>query len=377
MRALMGVLLGVAMCWSSNTVSHIHLHRPLFQSPAANRWFSLYLSLLLTVPQRWWKVRHLAHHGIVDDRAQSRKRWLPDGEIVLEAVLVVSMLTVVATVTPALFATVVLPALTVGYGLCAIQGHEEHARAAAGVDHHGRLYNRLWFNDGYHAAHHRRPGAHWTELTNDVRSTDVTSGWPPVLRVVEAIPVLLNRMVALVLDGLERLSMHARFARRFQLRRHTRAFSFLLAPDARAAIRSVTVVGGGLFPRTVLVLAPLLPEAIFTVVDRQAAHIEAARGVLTEAGLLGRVTFVCGTYTSDRAAPCDLLVVPLAFLGDKGRLYADPPAPLVATHDWLWHRRGEASAIVSVLLAKRINLSRLVQAERRVMVAIAPQCDWS
>jgi hypothetical protein len=49
-------------------------------------------------------------------------------------------------------------------------------------------------------------------------------------------------------------------------------------------------------------------------------------------------------------------VVPLALRGHRARYYAVPPAPRVAIHDWLWHRRGQRSAIVSVLLAKRINL---------------------
>jgi len=41
------------MNWGANTISHIHLHRPLFRGPAANRLFSAYLSVLLAVPQRW------------------------------------------------------------------------------------------------------------------------------------------------------------------------------------------------------------------------------------------------------------------------------------------------------------------------------------
>jgi hypothetical protein len=39
-------------------------------------------------------------------------------------------------------------------------------------------------------------------------------------------------------------------------------------------------------------------------------------------------------------------------------VYGQPAAPLVVVHDWIWRRRGAASAIVSVLLAKRLNLVR-------------------
>ena len=51
------------MNWGSNTVSHIHLHAPLFRGEGANRAFALFLSVLLAVPQSWWKLRHLEHHG--------------------------------------------------------------------------------------------------------------------------------------------------------------------------------------------------------------------------------------------------------------------------------------------------------------------------
>lgn len=353
---MIGISLGIGMCWASNTVSHIHLHHPLFRSPTANQFLSLYLSSVLMVPQRWWKLRHLAHHGISDANVVPRPRWLPDIKSAAEVAWVVLILATLATASPTLFVTVLLPALFVGYGLCAIQGYEEHARSASGVDHHGHLYNRLWFNDGYHAAHHRRPGAHWTELVKDVRVDDVTSAWPPILRLFESVPTVWNRTVCLLLDNLERVTMHLRAARRFQLRRHTRAFSALLAPVDHLLIRRVTVVGGGLFPRTVLVLAPLLPAAHFTVVDRQSTHLNRARLFLTEAGILDRVTCESGTYTPDRATACDLLVLPLAFRGDKACFYAKPPAPLIATHDWLWRRRGQASSIVSVFLVKRINL---------------------
>ena len=35
---------------------------------------------------------------------------------------------------------------------------------AWGVSSYHRLYNWLWFNNGYHAEHHYRPRVHWTEM---------------------------------------------------------------------------------------------------------------------------------------------------------------------------------------------------------------------
>jgi fatty acid desaturase len=35
---------------------------------------------------------------------------------------------------------------------------------AWGVSSYHRLYNLIWFNNGYHAEHHFRPKQHWTEM---------------------------------------------------------------------------------------------------------------------------------------------------------------------------------------------------------------------
>jgi hypothetical protein len=54
-------------------------------------------------------------------------------------------------------------------------------------------------------------------------------------------------------------------------------------------------------------------------------------------------------------------------VGNRRGLYDDPPARLTLVHDWLWRRRG-TSAIVSVLLLKRLNLierDRLADRPRR------------
>ena len=33
-----------------------------------------------------------------------------------------------------------------------------------GVSSYHRLYNLIWFNNGYHAEHHFRPKMHWTKM---------------------------------------------------------------------------------------------------------------------------------------------------------------------------------------------------------------------
>ena len=58
--------------------------------------------------------------------------------------------------------------------------------------------------------------------------------------------------------------------------------------------------------------------------------------------------------TFSEGAP-DLVVVPLAYVGDKQAFFDAPPAPIVIVHDWIWTRRGTRSAIVSWWLLKRLN----------------------
>ena len=134
------------------------------------------------------------------------------------------------------------------------------------------------------------------------------------------------------------------------LRVHARALRELCS---QVQARRVAIVGGGLYPRTALILGELLPGARITIIDESPGNLEQARATLSGAG----VEFVQARYAATDACDCDLLVIPLAFSGDRTAIYAHPPAPWVLVHDWIWRRRG-ASRIVSLLLLKRINLIR-------------------
>jgi hypothetical protein len=134
------------------------------------------------------------------------------------------------------------------------------------------------------------------------------------------------------------------------LNRHERAFRRILPP--MPIMPRVAIVGGGLFPRTLLILRRLLPDASFLIIDRSAANIEIARA-LAPAG----VDFVHACYDPALVQGFDVVVFPLAFCGDRTAVYNRPPAPVVFVHDWMWRRRG-ASAVVSLLLLKRLNLVR-------------------
>jgi hypothetical protein len=217
-----------------------------------------------------------------------------------------------------------------------LQGHYEHSRGT--VSHYGWLYNFLLFNDGYHVEHHARPAADWRELPRHRAACANTSRWPAVLRWLE----LVN------LCALERMVLRSNLLQRFVLQRHERAFRKLLSELPPP--RRVGIVGGGLFPRTALILKRLLPEAELLVIDQSAGNL-----LVADSFLFGEVQFINERFESGQPCDVDLLVVPLAFDGDRAAIYRCAPARVVLVHDWIWRRRG-ASVTVSWLLLKRLNL---------------------
>lgn len=327
------LVIALGVWWGSNTVSHDFIHRPFFRPKALNRAFAFYLSLVLGIPQSLWRAKHLAHHA--------GKAWRPrvTGEVAADVGLVALLWAALALLAPEFFLWSYLLGLAMGLGLCALHGHGEHAGGTA--SHHGALYNLVFFNDGYHAEHHAAPGLHWTRLPERAASATRVSPWPPVLR-------WLERIVPRGLEALERAVLRSSALQAMVLASHERAFRRLLAmvPEPR----SVLIVGGGLFPRTPLILARLLPAARLVVVDRNLEHVAAARPFLGE-----RIELRHETFHRERHGEFDLVVLPLSFRGDRGGLYRRPPAPALLVHDWMWSRRG-AGAMVSILLLKRLNL---------------------
>jgi hypothetical protein len=336
------------MWWNANTIAHNFIHRPFFRPRLLNRVYSGYLSLLLGVPQSVWRDRHLAHHAGLESRFRLRC------DTIVETALVAGLWVAIGVVSPGFLLTVYLPGMAIGLTLCQLQGFFEHAGGT--TSHYGRLYNFLFFNDGYHVEHHARPGAHWTLLRRDAQADARRSSWPPVLRWLEYIPVNLKlapqarRPAGSFLYSLERLVIRSPRLQRFVLTTHEQAFRRVLAEAG--PIQEVLVVGGGLFPRTTLVLRRLLPAASITIVDENAAHLALAGRWLDPAVVLRNERFAGGTHNR-----VDLVVIPLSFAGDRRSVYRDPPARLVLVHDWIWSRgRGQADAVVSWVLLKKLTL---------------------
>ena len=321
-------LIAVGLWWNANTISHNFIHRPFFRTAALNRAYSCYLSLLLGFPQSLWRARHLAHHGVRDRREL--------GLAPPDFCSVVALWGTLIILAPHFTLTVYLPGYVFGIGLCYLQGHYEHARGS--VSHYGRLYNFLFFNDGYHIEHHACPGMHWRELPRQRAIKVRSSRYPAVLRWLE----IIN------LCALERLVLRSPALQRFVISRHERAMGRLLIE--LPPIRRVGIVGGGLFPRTALILGRRLPEASLVLIDLSADNLAIARRFVR-----GEVEYINKEF--DPSEPCDfdLLIIPLSFAGNRRMIYQQPPAPAVLAHDWIWRPQG-ASVAVSWLLLKRLNL---------------------
>jgi hypothetical protein len=324
-------VIALGLWWNSNTISHSFIHRPFFRNRAANLLFGVCLTLLLGIPQSLWRERHLAHHAGVQRQVRLT------GELAFEIGLVLALWAALAAWSPAFLLWVYLPGYVLGLVLCALHGHYEHTRGT--TSHYGALYNLLFFNDGYHVEHHAHPGAHWRRLPDYLAPAARGSTWPAPLRWMEA----------LSLEGLERLVLRSRGLQRFVLRTHARALRKLVAALPR--VDRIAIVGGGLFPRTAVVLRELLPAAKITIIDANRANLNQARALLD----CSSIEYVNARYPGPDSTAYDLVVIPLSFEGDRAALYARPPAAPIIIHDWIWRRRG-TSRIVSLALLKRVNL---------------------
>ena len=335
-------VVAVGLWWGANTVSHNFIHLPFFRSSQANSLYSLFLTLVLGIPQSLWRTRHLAHHAEeAGARAQGHNAvcWTPMMAIECTA-LVVLWLVIGASDRHYLW-TAYLPGCALGLTLCSLQGYFEHATGT--TSHYGRLYNLLFFNDGYHAEHHRRPTLHWSKLQADPRREPRSSRWPPVLRWLEWLAIWRRP-----LNGLEAVVLWVPWLQRLVLRLHGRALCKALA--AVGDLGRITVVGGGLFPRTALLLRAICPHATITVIDANAAHLARAKAFLPD-----DVRAEQGVFDGRTTVDADLVVIPLAFVGDREAIYTHPPAPLVLVHDWIWRPRGRTLPI-SLFLLKRLNV---------------------
>jgi fatty acid desaturase len=209
----LGFVAAVAVSWNINGVSHNFLHNRFFRWGWLNQAFSLVESLAVGFSQVFYEAVHRRHHmgnaDLPDETGRTvdplsiykhghdghpENPWTyvfcgyfrdDPGEIyrdvrrlrgrfqagwgVFEIAAFIAMY-VAMGVANWHFIVYWLPCYYLGHCLSYLNGYYLHyggnpdVPMAWGVSSYHRLYNWLWFNNGYHAEHHFRPKTHWTRM---------------------------------------------------------------------------------------------------------------------------------------------------------------------------------------------------------------------
>ncbi len=209
----LGLLYAVSISWNINGIAHNHIHNPYFKWQPLNRAFSMLLSLTMGFTQTDYHYVHLRHHVGNSDRPGPDGKTLdplsiyrcgrdgkpenvwrytffsyfrddPTQSLAQLAnskrragmqwgraeIICVVLFTAVLAYFNWRFVLCIVPFYYLGHSLSSLNGFYEHYRGnpdlpiAWGVSTYNRLYNWLWFYNGYHAEHHYRPRQHWTKM---------------------------------------------------------------------------------------------------------------------------------------------------------------------------------------------------------------------
>jgi fatty acid desaturase len=208
----LGLIWSVSISWNINGISHNFLHNPYFRSRVLNRCFSILESITIGFSQVFYEQVHKDHHkgnadlpdangrtrdplsiykhghdGLPENlwtyvffsyfrddakaiyRSIRRKGRALAAWGIFEIVFFLSLY-VAAGIANWRFIVFFLPFYYFGHCLSYLNGYYLHfggnpkVPLAWGVSSYHKLYNWLWFNNGYHAEHHYRPRVHWTEM---------------------------------------------------------------------------------------------------------------------------------------------------------------------------------------------------------------------
>jgi fatty acid desaturase len=208
----LGLVYSISISWNVNGISHNFLHNPYFRWPALNRVFSIFESVTMGFSQVLYDDIHRRHHmgnaDLPDEsgrtidplsiykhghdgeaenpwtyvfisffrddpreafnsiaRKSRREAWWGVGEIAI----FVAFYAVLGFLNWR-FLAFFIPFWYLGHCLSYLNGYFLHyggkpdVPIAWGVSSYHRLYNWVWFNNGYHAEHHFRPRVHWTQM---------------------------------------------------------------------------------------------------------------------------------------------------------------------------------------------------------------------
>jgi len=209
---IFGGLYAIAISWNINGVSHNFLHNAYFNSPILNYGFSMVESLAVGFSQVFYHWVHNRHHSGNSDKpgtdgdtidllsiyrygkngepenvwAYTLRSFFRDdigaiykevsrldrfnGYFGIAEIICYALLVLVLAFVNWKAVIFLVPFYYIGNCLSSLNGYYEHLGAnpdlpiAWGVSSYSRLYNWIWFNNGYHAEHHYRPRHHWTKM---------------------------------------------------------------------------------------------------------------------------------------------------------------------------------------------------------------------
>lgn len=205
----LGLFFVLMICTNYQCIAHNFIHNPFFRAEPLNRLFSVLNSLALGMPQTLYRAHHLNHHQFNNDYrgedgetgdfsslyryssepreaeslwrysllgplrtdfgrlyAMARQKKLA-GLVWCEAAALLAFYAGLAWLDWRFFLLYFVLVSYLGQVVALAENYLEHHGATPGdrktdsVSCYGRLYNLLWFNNGFHQEHHYRPFVHW------------------------------------------------------------------------------------------------------------------------------------------------------------------------------------------------------------------------
>jgi fatty acid desaturase len=218
---ILGFVYSLMINANINGVGHNFIHNPFFRSPLLNRLFSLCQSVACCFSQTYYNAVHMQHHKGNSDRQDEHGEtidWLSiyrhghEGEAEnpwsyvflsyfrdnpaairrelkkrnnadhiwgnIELAAFVTALLVLGFFNWRYLVFYFLPFYYLGHCFSYLNGYFRHYGAdpdkpiAWGVSSYGKIYNWLFFYNGYHAEHHFRPKVHWTKMEQFKRNIE-------------------------------------------------------------------------------------------------------------------------------------------------------------------------------------------------------------
>jgi len=210
---ILGFVYSLMMNANINGVSHNFIHNPFFRSNLLNRAFGIVESIACSFSQTYYDVVHMQHHKGNADRPNDQGEtidWISiykhghdgeaenpwsyvflsffrdhpaaikrelrkrgQGEVVWGNIELAAFATTLFVMFIFNWRYVIfffVPFFYLGHCFSYLNGYFRHYGGnpdkpiAWGVSSYGRIYNWLFFYNGYHAEHHFRPKVHWTKM---------------------------------------------------------------------------------------------------------------------------------------------------------------------------------------------------------------------